>query len=65
MCGGDNGLCVTVCERFCYALTCKIRVEVGVDGHLVMGGLSEGIERRLAGASQCASQRAGFVPEDR
>jgi hypothetical protein len=54
-----------VSEGFGESLTCKIRVEVGVDGHLVMGGLSEGVERRLAGAGQCASQRAGFVPEDR
>ena len=44
---GDDRLGVAVGEGFCEPLTCKIRVEVGVDGHLVMGGLSEWGERRL------------------
>jgi len=34
--GRDNGLCVAVGEGLCESLAGKIRVEVGVDGHLVM-----------------------------
>ena len=32
--GSNEGLCVPVREGFGEALTCKIRIEVGVDGHL-------------------------------
>jgi hypothetical protein len=41
MCGGNNRLRVSVGERFGEALTCKIRVEVRVNGHLVDGLTSQ------------------------
>ena len=43
--GGDNRLCVSVSKCFCEPLTCKIRVKVRVDGHLVTGLTSQSRER--------------------
>lgn len=59
--GSDNGLGVAVGEGFGEALTCKIRVEVGVDGHLGVGGLSEGVERRLGGGQHMSKGQSRYV----
>jgi hypothetical protein len=47
VCGSNNGLRVTVSDLFGESLTCKIRVEVGVDWHLGVGMLSVILERKL------------------
>ena len=58
--GGDDGLRVTVGDRFSKSLTCEIGVEVR-NWHLVMGGLSRNGEETVGVSCQQSDIQEEFL----